>query len=73
MHNPSAHGPPRDDLCLRDRDEEANLLNDRKVDLGCCYDRSNALWLQIFQQAGLKVVKQQVQEGLPAGLFAVKM
>ncbi|KAJ9126553.1 hypothetical protein QFC24_001581 [Naganishia onofrii] len=35
--------------------------------------RSNAAWEEIFQRAGLTIVKDQVQEGLPAGLYMVKM
>lgn len=34
--------------------------------------RSNGKWLQVFEEAGLRVVKEEVQEGLPQELFAVK-
>ncbi|KAH8078325.1 AdoMet dependent proline di-methyltransferase-domain-containing protein [Filobasidium floriforme] len=34
--------------------------------------RSNKMWEEIFQQAGLKIVKEEVQLGLPQGLFMVK-
>lgn len=30
-------------------------------------------WKLVFQQAGLKLVKEQVQGGLPEGLYVVKM
>ncbi len=35
--------------------------------------RSNKKWEEIFAEAGLTIVKEQVQLGLPAGLFMVKM
>jgi protein N-terminal methyltransferase len=30
-------------------------------------------WKNVFEQAGLKLVHEQVQDGLPAGLYVVKM
>lgn len=35
--------------------------------------RSNLKWLQIFKEAGLTLVRDKVQEGLPDGLFEVRM
>jgi len=35
--------------------------------------RSDKAWKVIFKQAGLKLVREQVQEGLPEGLYVVKM
>ena len=34
--------------------------------------RSSGRWVEIFQEAGLKIVKEEVQEGLPEELFTVK-
>lgn len=34
--------------------------------------RSNGKWLEVFHEAGLQVVKEEVQEGLPDELFVVK-
>jgi protein N-terminal methyltransferase len=34
--------------------------------------RSNGKWLQIFAEAGLTVVKEEVQVGMPTELFMVK-
>lgn len=34
--------------------------------------RSNGKWLEAFTEAGLSVVKEEVQEGLPQELFVVK-
>jgi protein N-terminal methyltransferase len=34
--------------------------------------RSDLAWKQVFEQAGLALIKEQVQEGLPEGLYAVK-
>lgn len=35
-------------------------------------NRSSGRWVEIFQEAGLKIVKEEVQEGLPEELFTVK-
>jgi len=35
--------------------------------------RSDKAWKVIFDQAGLRLVQEQVQDGLPKGLYAVKM
>lgn len=56
--NEASQGQPRAVSVL---DEEDSSLT-----------RSNKMWEEIFEQAGLKIVKEQVQEGLPAGLFLVK-
>ncbi|KAL1408882.1 hypothetical protein Q8F55_005696 [Vanrija albida] len=34
--------------------------------------RSNGKWLEVFEEAGLQVVKDEVQQGLPNELFTVK-
>jgi protein N-terminal methyltransferase len=34
--------------------------------------RSELKWLEIFKAVGVRVVKEEVQLGLPAGLFVVK-
>lgn len=34
--------------------------------------RSEAAWKRIFKDADLSIVKEEVQEGLPEGLFMVK-
>jgi len=41
----------------------------------CCTaadHRSNGKWLEAFAEAGLEVVKEEVQQGLPDELFTVK-
>lgn len=35
-------------------------------------DRSNGKWLEVFNDAGLKLVKEEVQVGMPEELFVVK-
>jgi len=35
--------------------------------------RSDKAWKAIFGKAGLKLVREQVQQGLPEGLYEVKM
>lgn len=37
------------------------------------FSRSDKAWKAIFDQAGLKLVREQVQNGLPEGLYVVKM
>ena len=34
--------------------------------------RSDGKWLQVFKEAGLKVIKEEVQLGLPDELLVVK-
>jgi protein N-terminal methyltransferase len=34
--------------------------------------RSNNRWLEVFEDAGLEVVKEEVQHGMPEELFMVK-
>ncbi|KAF9174802.1 hypothetical protein BGX20_009716 [Mortierella sp. AD010] len=35
--------------------------------------RSDQVWKEMFEKAGLKLLKEDVQKGFPSGLFAVKM
>lgn len=35
--------------------------------------RSDMAWKKVFKEADLRLVREQVQEGLPEGLFVVKM
>ncbi|KAJ7046844.1 DUF858-domain-containing protein [Mycena alexandri] len=58
-----------------------NLCNDEPDGTACVvFDeqdssltRSDRAWKDVFEEAGLKLVNEQVQEGLPAGLYVVKM
>jgi protein N-terminal methyltransferase len=34
--------------------------------------RSNGKWLEVFKDAGLRVIKEEVQVGMPDELFVVK-
>lgn len=43
------------------------------MDLDQSSRRSDKAWKVIFDQAGLRLVQEQVQDGLPEGLYAVKM
>jgi protein N-terminal methyltransferase len=36
------------------------------------HGRSNGKWLQVFKEAGLTVVKEEIQVGMPDELFMVK-
>ena len=35
-------------------------------------DRSDSAWKKAFADAGLKILKEEVQQGFPEGLYAVK-
>lgn len=35
--------------------------------------RSDKAWKALFRQAGLRLIQEKVQDGLPPGLFIVKM
>ncbi len=35
--------------------------------------RSDLHWKKVFREAGLSILREQVQIGLPRGLFTVKM
>ncbi|KAF9966771.1 hypothetical protein BGZ70_001315 [Mortierella alpina] len=35
--------------------------------------RSDQVWKDVFQKAGLRLLREEVQKGFPSGLFAVKM
>ena len=35
--------------------------------------RSDLAWKELFKRAGLKLIREKVQEGLPVELFVVKM
>lgn len=50
----------------------AKKMRPRLTELLTSRHRSNKMWEEIFQQAGLKIVKEEVQLGLPQGLFMVK-
>lgn len=43
------------------------------VDLDEYLYRSDKAWKAIFKQAGLRLVREQIQKGLPEGLYEVKM
>lgn len=35
--------------------------------------RSDLVWKEMFEKAGLKLLREDTQKGFPSGLFAVKM
>jgi len=37
------------------------------------FTRSDKAWKAIFRQAGLRLIQEKIQDGLPEGLFVVKM
>lgn len=40
---------------------------------GLIVSRSDLAWKELFKQAGLKLIREKVQDGLPGELYAVKM
>jgi len=60
----------KENLCRDGQDGSPRSVFDRD---DSSLTRSNAMWLQIFEQAGLQVIDQKVQNGLPAELYKVKM
>ncbi|KAF9421333.1 hypothetical protein BGZ94_008859 [Podila epigama] len=52
--------------------------NNAKVDIvideeDSSMTRSDAVWKEMFEKSGLKLLREEVQKGFPSGLFAVKM
>ncbi|KZP19448.1 DUF858-domain-containing protein, partial [Athelia psychrophila] len=60
----------KENLC-RDTDDGGprTVFDDQDSSL----TRSDLAWKKVFQDAGLKLIKEQTQEGLPEGLYEVKM
>ncbi|KAG8935673.1 hypothetical protein FRC02_006949 [Tulasnella sp. 418] len=57
-----------------------NVCSDEKGGPAIVFDpedssltRSNKAWYEIFKAAGLTVIREEVQHGLPSGLYEVKM
>ncbi|RDB21120.1 Alpha N-terminal protein methyltransferase 1 [Hypsizygus marmoreus] len=60
----------KENLCQDMDDGSACTLFDEQ---DSSLTRSDQAWKNIFRQAGLSLVAEQVQEGLPEGLYVVKM
>ncbi|TFK42535.1 alpha-N-methyltransferase NTM1 [Crucibulum laeve] len=60
----------KENLCSDKDDGTADTIFDVQ---DSSLTRSDLAWKNIFKEAGLKLVDQKVQEGLPQGLYAVKM
>ncbi|KII88396.1 hypothetical protein PLICRDRAFT_698786 [Plicaturopsis crispa FD-325 SS-3] len=59
----------KENLCS-DQHNEARIVFDEQ---DSSLTRSDLAWKRVFEQAGLTLVDEQVQEGLPEGLYPVKM
>lgn len=59
--------------------QDSSLTRYAGASVGVCLSndiwwfRSDLAWKKIFQTAGLKLIKEQIQDGLPEGLYDVKM
>jgi len=60
----------KDNLCSGARDGGPRSVFD---EVDSSITRSDAAWKKLFKEAGLTLVKEQVQRGLPKGLYEVKM
>ncbi|KAJ7709843.1 AdoMet dependent proline di-methyltransferase-domain-containing protein [Mycena rosella] len=60
----------KENLCSDALDGSACVVFD---DQDSSLTRSDMAWKNVFSQAGLELIHEQVQEGLPAGLYVVKM
>lgn len=54
------------------RQRQKNAEADHSLFRFFLFNRSSAKWLQVFADAGLKVIKEVTQEGMPEELFVVK-
>ncbi|KAJ7097863.1 alpha-N-methyltransferase NTM1 [Mycena belliarum] len=60
----------KENLCSDLADGRAAIVFDEQ---DSSLTRSDLAWKDVFAQAGLEIIHEQVQEGLPAGLYVVKM
>lgn len=60
----------KENVCSDDADGRPKSSFD---DQDSSLTRSDSAWKAAFMQAGLRLVREQVQEGLPEGLYTVKM
>jgi len=60
----------KENLCHEKVPGEANTVFDSQ---DSSLTRSDHAWKQCFEAAGLRILKEEVQLGLPEGLYAVKM
>jgi len=60
----------KENLCSDEPDGSACIVFDEQ---DSSLTRSDRAWKNVFEEAGLKLVNEQVQEGLPDGLYVVKM
>ncbi|KAJ6630860.1 alpha-N-methyltransferase NTM1 [Mycena sp. CBHHK59/15] len=60
----------KENLCSDDADGAPRIVFDEE---DSSLTRSDMAWKRVFEQAGLSLVREQVQEGLPEGLYVVKM
>ncbi|TEB36364.1 methyltransferase domain-containing protein [Coprinellus micaceus] len=67
--NPRSLIVVKENVC-GDLDGKANTVFD---DQDSSLTRSDLAWKELFKRAGLKLIREKVQEGLPAELFVVKM
>ncbi|KAF8651419.1 hypothetical protein AX16_004722 [Volvariella volvacea WC 439] len=60
----------KENLCVDTEDGRPDAVFDEQ---DSSLTRSDLAWKALFKQAGLTLVAEKVQEGLPAGLYTVKM
>ncbi|KAF5373553.1 hypothetical protein D9758_000594 [Tetrapyrgos nigripes] len=60
----------KENLCSNAEDGGPRIVFD---DSDSSYTRSDMAWKAAFKRAGLRLIREQIQEGLPEGLYPVKM
>jgi len=60
----------KENICSDHEDGSPQVVFD---DEDSSLTRSDKAWKVIFKQAGLRLIREKVQDGLPQGLFVVKM
>jgi len=60
----------KENICSDNEDGSPQSIFD---DEDSSFTRSDKAWKMIFKQAGLRLIREKVQDGLPEGLFIVKM
>ncbi|KAG0707701.1 alpha-N-methyltransferase NTM1 [Suillus ampliporus] len=59
----------KENLCREQEDEPTTVFDDQDS----TFTRSDLAFKKIFQAAGLKIIQETIQHGLPHGLYPVKM
>ncbi|KAG1756717.1 alpha-N-methyltransferase NTM1 [Suillus paluster] len=59
----------KENLCREQANEPMSIFDDQDS----TFTRSDLAFKKIFEEAGLKIIREKIQHGLPQGLYPVKM